>query len=472
MFLHKILRMDIGSNLTLGNTQVEVQALFTLCCWQALSNLGGGISNFCIKGFGNSLCVVVYTFSVSAVNPRIWKKYVALLACFVWSVNPNMTSWTVRAMDTSLFVFFSLLVLVFALDIESKPNKPHVLAIGIVLGLVVLARPEGWLLTIVILFYMSRYGLKLILLTLLGPLIIVSPYYFFMYSQLGSILPSSSARMILARARATNIAGILISFAPLKYFLHPQYLFFLVPFGTAVLSTFDMKWSQRLSCKRMVLILWLSIMLLFYMFVFLSGGDRYLLPIVPIFIILAMDGGSLLTNVFGERWLQVVFLGLIVSLSVLMSIWTTFQNRDYLVRYMADSNDKSARDMALWLKNNTPEDSIVAAKEFSEISFYSSRKILDLEGIIDSSVIPFRKQNRLVDYLKERNPEYLLVESYIYETFPPWKNSRLAILATASDVGSMFDINGVKFVLRHVEPCPYYPGYDRSFAFLLYEILY
>jgi hypothetical protein len=78
--------------------------------------------------------------------------------------------------------------------------------------------------------------------------------------------------------------------------------------------------------------------------------------------------------------------------------------------------------MALWLKRNTPENALIALHDIGAVGYFSDRKILDLVGLVNpevsayyldqgsKKVIPL-SERKIIDYLKEKRPDYLVMFS-------------------------------------------------------------
>ena len=71
---------------------------------------------------------------------------------------------------------------------------------------------------------------------------------------------------------------------------------------------------------------------------------------------------------------------------------------------------------ALWLKENTEPDAIIAAHDIGAIGYFSERKIIDLAGLINPEIVPFiRDENKLTRYIEDSNADYLVIFSDWYQ---------------------------------------------------------
>ena len=81
-------------------------------------------------------------------------------------------------------------------------------------------------------------------------------------------------------------------------------------------------------------------------------------------------------------------------------------------------------DLALWLRNNTPESSLIALHDIGIVGYYSDRKIIDLVGLTNPEVRKYYwdgnsmrlfslSERKVIEYLKKKKPDYLVM-------FPEW----------------------------------------------------
>ena len=88
------------------------------------------------------------------------------------------------------------------------------------------------------------------------------------------------------------------------------------------------------------------------------------------------------------------------------------------------STEEPMISLALWLKNNTPEDALIALHDIGIVGYFSERRILDMVGLINPEVGKFYRDKRLkiplpyserkiINFLKEKRPDYAVL-------FPEW----------------------------------------------------
>lgn len=140
---------------------------------------------------------------------------------------------------------------------------------------------------------------------------------------------------------------------------------------------------------------------------------RYLMPAMPVFFILAAAGWlrwlNLTAKIPWERIASRVVVG--VGFSTILIFW--------LLGARAYARDVGVIqtemvETALWIKDNTPENSIIGAHDIGALGYFGERRILDLAGLVSPDVIPFiRDEYRLAQYLDQNSADFLV-------TFPSW----------------------------------------------------
>ncbi len=139
---------------------------------------------------------------------------------------------------------------------------------------------------------------------------------------------------------------------------------------------------------------------------------RYIMPVIPLFIILSIFGilrllsnhTRLLIQLIKKAWM--ISIGLIaIGFFVLGAI--SFGND---VGFIETEMVATAK----WIKNNIPSDVILAAHDIGALGYFADLKIVDLAGLVSPEVIPFiRDENKIATYLDELKVDYLIV-------FPDW----------------------------------------------------
>jgi len=140
---------------------------------------------------------------------------------------------------------------------------------------------------------------------------------------------------------------------------------------------------------------------------------RYLIPIIPLVIVLGVGGtaallrpadSALLPRVLSRAWLAALAL----LTMVFWVIGATVYQRD--VQIIESEMVATAR----WVNANTAPHTLIAAHDIGALGYFGGRRLLDLAGLVSPEVIPFiRDEAQLQLWLDQRQPDLLI-------TFPLW----------------------------------------------------
>jgi len=141
---------------------------------------------------------------------------------------------------------------------------------------------------------------------------------------------------------------------------------------------------------------------------------RYLMPIIPFYILLFVYGTRefyrFLYKYYREKTfvnsLNYIFFGITV-------VYFASSYYDHRELYAEQTRHISIRQVAAgkWLKENTPEDAVIATHDVGAIAYYSNRKIVDVAGLI-SPEFTKRLLDRdfssfMVQEMKKQNVSYI-----------------------------------------------------------------
>jgi len=137
---------------------------------------------------------------------------------------------------------------------------------------------------------------------------------------------------------------------------------------------------------------------------------RYLMPMIPVFFMIGIIGSKHLMNVIARNtgWMQritkPVFLGVFVfniifAINGLQTIVNDIQTID---QFMVKP--------ALWIRDNTSKDAIIAVHDIGAMGYFGERQIIDLAGLIQPELIPIiRDEEGIKRYLTKADADYLVV---------------------------------------------------------------
>ena len=364
--------------------------------------------------------LIVYLWTLAIYN----NKTVALLAGILTATSGWIIFDSLNGLETTTFIFFSLLTFYLYYVHEDKPYYT------ITLFLSVLTRPEGWFIACALwLWEIIRYSIlrkKQILNCLFISLgtftLLITPYFLLSLYCTGSLLPGT------AFAKATFFAEGSMPFINKVGFFKNRFL----PFYLSVLFPIPLLIFPVMICARRLILLpylwfYFCIFYLFY-FVLFPGAIqhywyRYQHIFVPIMIIALACGTYELVNLCKQRFLKIT-MAMVICLCLVYNQSVSFKRIKTIYENQIKCTKSTLLHLAHWIKNNTPDDSLIALHDIGVVGYYSERKMLDLVGLtnpeirkhyVDKSgkkVLPF-KDRKIIAYLKAKKPDYLVI-------FPEW----------------------------------------------------
>ncbi len=141
--------------------------------------------------------------------------------------------------------------------------------------------------------------------------------------------------------------------------------------------------------------------------VYQSG--RYLMPVLPVLLALGVTGSVRFLTARSYALLPVALLVLALVLGLLSLVRGAgiyAANVRYINEYQVAT--------ALWLRQHTPANAVVATHDIGAIGYFSGRQIIDLGGLTQPEIVPLLgDQRQLVAYLKRQQVGYVVM-------FPDW----------------------------------------------------
>lgn len=136
---------------------------------------------------------------------------------------------------------------------------------------------------------------------------------------------------------------------------------------------------------------------------------RYLIPMIPIYYLIGIIGTVQHISAYKIKHLQVqkwikpavigcFFCSLIFAISGIQALISDIKTIDQLMV-----------QPALWIKENTKTDALIAVHDIGAMGYYSERRIIDLAGLIQPELIPIiRDEQEIKSYLVKNNADYLV----------------------------------------------------------------
>jgi len=143
---------------------------------------------------------------------------------------------------------------------------------------------------------------------------------------------------------------------------------------------------------------------------------RYMMPAMPIYFLWGLGGlFPLLAKLKTTSWGRVGALVWQISLTLVWLAFFGLGAKSYAEDVAFIENEMVAT--ARWVAENLPPDALIAAHDIGALGYFDGRELVDLAGLVSPDVISFlRNEEKLADYLDERQVNYLIV-------FPSWYNT-------------------------------------------------
>jgi hypothetical protein len=338
--------------------------------------------------------------------------------------NPRAVQESVNGLETGLAILMLAACVAAWVWLSASPESPiRTAAFGVLAGLAVLARSD---LAIIV----ALLGLRLVLksqwrnLIYAGSaaLLLVAPWVVWSQIVVGTVIqssgvaiPSLAAQRIQMSTDSVELWNTLL-FPIINYSLRYSIIYPGVATLAAIVGVLLARWPtqrpQRVALQqRPPLYLWLPVLgalAIVFVHTFVRWYPRgwYFAPLAWGWAVAAgpMFAAGL-SAPMGKRfgvWLVVVF-GLIVF--------------GQSLKMVGEPEFASQRDMragAEWLRHNVRETETVGAFNAGIYSYYSGRRVLSLDGLVDWGAIEARREKRLLDYFAERGGTLIIDhEAYV-----------------------------------------------------------
>ena len=348
-------------------------------------------------------------------------------------------------METLLFAAIGLQLLVLLLRRGGTPGAPpperSVWSLGLLTGLLILTRPDGLVLLLLLgggLWLMAPGRFRTLLVWMGATLLVLAPYFLFNFWTSGTLWPNTfyakQAEYAILLQRPFLGRGLQLFYFSLggpetgwrgmssaHLLLLPGILYYLWWWQG---EGGERAWRERL--LLLLPLLWAAGHVVLYAWrlpVTFQHG-RYLLPAQPVWSLYGLIGWGVLLFEPSESSPIVWVIRQVARLS--FSLILLF----FLVQGAAAyANDVSVIEgemvtVAHWLKENTSPDSLIAAHDIGAIGYFTQRPLLDLAGLISPEVIPFlENEAAMATFVLQSEADYLV-------TAPGWPYTEVAASPT------------------------------------------
>ncbi len=331
---------------------------------------------------------------------------------------PRNTLLMLSGMETPLFLFLILL----SLAVMDRQEQIYDSIIGIIAGLIFLARPEGALIALVcvpvrfLILDIDRRINRARLISLMGmygyTAVIASSWMLFCLHSSGYLLPAT----FYVKASVTDFAIEAWDGHWIFWFGQYPYLLPSIFFGALlVLYKKPHPWLFAITLA------------LAYRFTLpynaLINHARYLVPVFDLLALSFILGIAQLQNTI-IQWISasnsfrhaketetpikvatiaIVCLFMVASIAPQYSLWTYVHATE-----VRNTNERQVL-IGQWLKENTPEDAVIAIHDAGAIRFFSERRIIDLVGLVTPEIAFGNMTSiEILSYLRAEGCEYFV----------------------------------------------------------------
>jgi len=131
---------------------------------------------------------------------------------------------------------------------------------------------------------------------------------------------------------------------------------------------------------------------------------RYFLSGLPILLIIISITIANSYKKIKSREVKNKFLGaLTIFLFLTFALWGA-----KVSIYNNKTGDPQVYEAAKWISQNTPNDSLVANMEPGIMGFFSMRKVINLDGLLDYEAIEALKENKIQKFIREKRVDYVV----------------------------------------------------------------
>lgn len=236
--------------------------------------------------------------------------------------------------------------------------------------------------------------------------IIIGAYFAMNFIISGSLLPNTySAKLAYYSAEFRSRAEFM-KVEVWEYFTESAYLLIFIPFLFGIIKlgsdTIKLKYNALIPAFIFIALL---IFMYWYKLPYAHRFGRYMMPIFPFYILLSVYGGReffrWFANYIGDSKL-VNGLNVILIAGTLVYYGSEYyetrkifqdQSRHIYIRQVETAN---------WIRNNTPDGSIIATHDVGAIAYYSDRKVVDVVGLINPEFISKLNTKEFVGFVQEQ----------------------------------------------------------------------
>ena len=367
-----------------------------------------------LPGITFGAILVYIMIKLSGIHFKDTVPLVILTACLV-ALQPRLNLINVSGMETSMFIFL------IAASLYAYQTKKTIL-LGIFLGLTIWCRPDGFVLWIVIVldYLIQKYFLRgevssensregefnkqEIIKAFSIAIIFAAAYFIFNYTLSGSLLPNTYKAKL--EYYQDNSRSQFLEDEVLKYFSQFEFMLIWLPFLIGVLYILKSLYKREHNLFFVYFLFIIGLIGAYYIQLpFAHRFGRYLMPVIPFYILISIYGAKIIFDFLFERlnrkranqfpnFLFVVYVLAVCGFFINQN-FKSLEEYTFFCKYHNDRHVAAGK----WLKKNTDESDVIATHDIGAIAFYSERKLIDMAGLISPDLINHLNDRTYSEYM-------------------------------------------------------------------------
>ena len=346
----------------------------------------------------------------------------ALVAGLVYGVNMMPILQAVNGLETGLGALCIALAWIATLAVAEQPTTRRALLVGLIYGVCFLARTDlalivVWLGLYVLAVLLRRpERLRLALAVGLTGLVVILPWLVWNTANFGSPFDQSSAGAVPWAMQARFEASfpgqplwqLALRNASIQFWIRGDHLGAPIIAGYVLwpLALFGL-WRARRRPTRGLALMTALLLLGGLTLVLVHIFARYY-PRPWYFVVLAQSLSLGLALFWAHTRLVARVIGLTAGITVLLVsgliAWQTGYYPWQVRMHYAE---------AAWVRENTPEDATIGSMNAGIIGYYSGRRTVNLDGVVNPAAFAAIREYRLLDYMREVGIDFFVDIDYI-----------------------------------------------------------
>lgn len=235
---------------------------------------------------------------------------------------------------------------------------------------------------------------------------IMAAYFAMNFVIAGSLLPNTYSAKLAYYSAEFRSRSDFLKLEVWEYFTESAYLLIFIPFVFGVIKlasdSFKLKYNPLIPAFIFIALL---VFMYWYKLPYAHRFGRYMMPIFPFYILLSVYGGReffrWFANYLGDSKL-VNGLNIILLAGTIVYFASGYNENKKVFQDQSRHIYIRQVETAKWLKNNTPEGSIIATHDVGAIAFYSDRKVVDVVGLINPEFISKLNTKEFAGFVQEQ----------------------------------------------------------------------